>query len=739
MRGSLPSCRMPPFLSNVLLVDTARWPWRAASQRWLWIGLFVTCFLFGLVYHISVWQNHPATSTTWALLYEVSVVVGYVALAVALNAFATPRHIAPARTFWTAFLMSVLFVLTSAIINAIGPAESFLVGLDGVASGADNPATFYALLKNNLLGVLEGAFAAFLLVRLRGLVLFKRTRASHRNWRLMLLFMGIAALSTFGLRPESADSYLLHHLLVVPAVALMIVNAFRLSWIAFLSFREKMACIGLSLMLLITLGVAFGSGAEVIYGYVGQYSYPLRVVVVLSMTFGIIYSLTALLSLLFHLPTTSDFQQKAGEIAAMHTLTHLSNDVFDRDRLAARIVASAVDAGTAQSAWLATAESTSGAAEPQILATHGQLSAERVASCVNMSAFYEELIRTQEPVLLDEAIADHRIHARSGDQLNSLLVLPLRARDHMLGALFVAKEVAYGFERDDIEAVSVYAAQAALAFDNAQLFEEQLEKERLARELAIARDVQKRLLPDCLPQADGLSLCASSVSAQEVGGDYYDFLRLDDDHMAVIIADVSGKGSSAAFYMAELQGIFRALSPLAPSPADFLTHANRALASALERHVFVSVIYGVLDLKEETFTFARAGHCPVAIVRHEGVPELLRPKGLGLGLDTGPLFRKTLEVKRIELAPGDAFVLYTDGLIESRNDASEQYGYDRLLEALGRHRHENAEPLHDALVADLSRFVGQKEYDDDMTMTVLKWHGAEVPAEGTPATTRAVV
>lgn len=304
--------------------------------------------------------------------------------------------------------------------------------------------------------------------------------------------------------------------------------------------------------------------------------------------------------------------------------------------------------------------------------------------------------------------------------------MPLLARDVLLGALFVSREVTHGFEKDDIEAISVFAAQAALALDNARLFEEQVEKERLARELDIARGVQNKLLPQRLPSVEGATLAASSVMAQEVGGDYYDFARLDDHRIAFIIADVSGKGTSAAFYMAELQGIFQSVSHLAPSPADFLTHANRALAASLEKHVFISVVYGVLDQRREELVLARGGHCPVATINLNGDARFIRTRGLGLGLDRSGLFRQSLTEERIRLQPGDVFVLYTDGVVESRNAAGEEYGYDRLLRALKEYRHEDASDLHAALLNDLQSFLGHDAYDDDMTLVVLKWHGLEI-------------
>src|SRR5690606_28496798 len=347
----------------------------------------------------------------------------------------------------------------------------------------------------------------------------------------------------------------------------------------------------------------------------------------------------------------------------------------------------------------------------------------RIEEEVDVAALYEEVESKKEPIIIDEAAADHRIKVRPGGPLGSLLIAPLLSRHQMLGALFVAKDVTHGFEKDDIEAISVYAAQAALALENARLFEEQLEKERLSRELDIAREVQSKLLPQRLPRVRGLTIAASSISAHEVGGDYYDFLQLDENRLAFIIGDVSGKGTSAAFYMAELQGIFRSVSGLVSSPADFLEQANLALASALERHVFVSVIYGIIDVEKEEVMPARRAQCPAAMLNIEGQARFIRTRGLGLGLDRSGLFRRSLVEERINLQPGDVFVLYTDGVVESRNSEGQEYGYDRLLAALTEYRHEDAPELHRSLLSDLDTFLDETEYDDDLTLVVLKWHG----------------
>ncbi len=213
------------------------------------------------------------------------------------------------------------------------------------------------------------------------------------------------------------------------------------------------------------------------------------------------------------------------------------------------------------------------------------------------------------------------------------------------------------------------------------------------------------------------------MSAERVGGDYYDFLVLDDERLCLVNGDVSGKGASAAFYMAEMKGIFQSVSRLAPNPAEFLKHANAALVHSLDKNVFISLIYGILNLDKEEFVIGRAGHCPVAMIDLAGNARYLRSSGMGLGLDRGPLFEKTLEELRITLRPGDVYVLYTDGVVESRNSEGEEYGYDRLLDALKQHRYEDASGIHDALLTDLHTFLEAEAYDDDMTLVVLKWNG----------------
>ncbi|TDI75558.1 MAG: GAF domain-containing protein [Bacteroidetes bacterium] len=702
--------------------------------------IFALCFGVGLSFHVFEWATQTPVPQLLRYVYEGILLFGYGSLGIVLHELFRSRRTSPARSFWTASISGLLTLFIGAAVSQIGDlfVGDIPLGIPGFDLETGVPLALAYIFKMNVLTLAVSTFVLVLLIKLQDLVLVKRSKSSQRNWYMMLGLMVLASLTVI---PNEAGARLteIQNIALIVVVVFMLMNAFRLSWIVFLSFKEKIATIGLSIVLGIILFFMFsmvGEGAVsgILvpggYAYLDYYSPPISLFISQSIVFAMLYCTTSFLSLLFHLPTSGEFAQRAGERAAMHSLSQVAGHVFDPEKLYSTITAAPVESGSASSAWLAVADYQTGSLKPVIVATHG-IDTEKIESKIDYIALYEDVAQRKEALHLEHAPADHRVSAKPGDGVGSLLVTPLMARDKVLGALFVAKDVVRGFERDDLQTIGIYAAQAAVSMDNAQLFEQQVEKERLARELSIAREVQRRLLPQRTPEMPGLSIAASSVSAHEVGGDYYDFVQLDDHRISIIIGDVSGKGTSAAFYMAEMQGVFQSLSRLSPSPREFLSHANTALAHSLDRNVFISVIYGVLDVEKETFVMARAGHCPAALVDQTGVARYIRTQGMGLGLDRSTLFKTTLEEEDISLNPGDVFALYTDGVVESRSPENEEYGYDRLLNVLSEFRHEDATEIHKAVIRDLDTFLQNREYDDDMTLVIIKWHGIPISESGT--------
>jgi len=259
------------------------------------------------------------------------------------------------------------------------------------------------------------------------------------------------------------------------------------------------------------------------------------------------------------------------------------------------------------------------------------------------------------------------------------------------------------------------------------LLRQAAEKKRLEEELRIAREIQMSLLPQGPLLMPGLSVTALCVPAREVGGDYYDFFPIADHRIGVLIADVSGKGTSAALYMAELKGLMLSLSQIHTSPRDLMITANRIIAENLDARSFITMTYAVIDLREQTMTYARAGHTPLMYLPGPGCSaprriQVLAPDGLvlGLKLDSGEMFERLLEESTIRLNAGDLFVFYTDGISEAMNEGDDCFGESRLSLLVEEHADLPSAELRERILRDIEAFVGSAPQHDDMTMILLK-------------------
>ncbi|MGE0394108.1 MAG: SpoIIE family protein phosphatase [Vicinamibacterales bacterium] len=261
------------------------------------------------------------------------------------------------------------------------------------------------------------------------------------------------------------------------------------------------------------------------------------------------------------------------------------------------------------------------------------------------------------------------------------------------------------------------------------LLGEKAEKDRMHEELLVAQRIQTSLLPRGDVSVAGLDVAGVCEPARQVGGDYYDVLPLEHGRVGILVADVAGKGASAALYMAELKGLMLALSARYTSPRELLIEADRALAKHLDGRSFVTMTYGIVDPAAGTFTYARAGHCPLLFLPGPGsadrTPRLLAPEGMVLGLDLSDsgMFARLLEEDVLALAPGDVVLLFTDGVTEAMNSRQEYFGEARLVAALEAMRDQPLAALKGGLLRRLRAFVGEAEQHDDMTLVLLRLSG----------------
>jgi serine phosphatase RsbU (regulator of sigma subunit) len=591
---------------------------------------------------------------------------------------------------------------------------------------------------------LSFAVLTILLFRfLWALVLYKRKKGTKRNLIILALLMVATSVSTFGLDP--LDTSVFTSILFGFSCAAMLVNSFRLSWIVYLTKREKVFSLIYAFLLfgvLTYLNVATHTG--MVHQILLYHSYPLKEFVGQTLLFGNIYAGMAFVSTLFHLPTAEAYERKATELSSLHTLGKLVTQVFDFNELVDTVTSMTLQVCEAKSCWLEIIQKgdrvpKGGSGHQFLHATSGGSYVVQVLGRKNIEAreveqlvpFGEEetvrgeVIREGKPVVIDDLSRDSRFRPgeKGKTRSGSMVVVPLLSHTELIGILYATKDTGYGFFKDDVEVVSVFADQATIALENSRLIDKSIERERLLREMMLAQEMQKRLLPQTLPEVHGVEIDAVSTPAFEVGGDYYDVVMLDQHRLGVVVGDVSGKGVSAAFYMSEVKGIFQSLSRIHPSPRDLLVRANEVLAGSIDRRSFVSLIYAVLDTRNGLLTVCRAGHCPMLLAREGGI-HYIRPSGMGLGLSRGSAFEETVREEMIQLQPGDLCLFYTDGLTEARN-GEDEFGYERLMRCAANIVPYSAREAKDAVLEHVREFTAGQSLHDDLTLVVLKWCGTE--------------
>ncbi len=277
------------------------------------------------------------------------------------------------------------------------------------------------------------------------------------------------------------------------------------------------------------------------------------------------------------------------------------------------------------------------------------------------------------------------------------------------------------------------ANQAAIAVESAQLYREMAAKERMDRELQVARQIQASFLPDSCPAIPGWQVAADWRSARQVGGDFYDFIELPGGRWGLVIADVSDKGVPAALFMALSRTLIRAAAADGHGPAEVLEHANRVMLADTRSEMFVTAFYAVLDPQRNVLTYANAGHNPPLLVRgNSGKLLRLHDHGIVLGIVEDVHLADNL----VDLAPGDVLVLYTDGVTDAINDQEQEFGEERLAEIVQQSAGRPAADIVAAINAAVAGFVGDTPVFDDYTLVVLKYGGMEADVAGACAVER---
>ena len=331
----------------------------------------------------------------------------------------------------------------------------------------------------------------------------------------------------------------------------------------------------------------------------------------------------------------------------------------------------------------------------------------------------QEVMSNGKAVLTLDAQADERFGEAISIQMagiRSIFCVPLWNNREVIGVLYLDQRFSgLGFNESDLRLVGLIANMAAVKIENVYLQEEHVEKQRLEEQLAVGAKIQRHLLPSASPKIEGYDLFGSNHSCYEIGGDYYDFVPLDNGRWAVVLADVAGKGVGAALLMAVLQASLRTLAHVEAEPAALVAHLNRVLVSNSPGNKFATLFYAELDPVSHQLDYVNGGHVPAGLLAVNGKVSELEPTGPVVGLVEEAIFTS----RRLHFPPDSTLLVCTDGVTELTNDAGEDFGVSRLRRFVQRGG-VNARSMGEDLHRRLTVFCGARHFTDDSTMVIVK-------------------
>ena len=570
---------------------------------------------------------------------------------------------------------------------------------------------FETVLFNINIGVLT-TFLISTFIVWEKLIFYQKTKTLIYSWRVFVYsILATLAITFFNIRIIGA-----WYKFGIAAVFLVsIYYSFNLKWVAYLNSRYKLRGI-----LLILLTIAY----LVFYIYIflpyyrneffNQYVSPVTLFIMFGFVFT--YGFIAVLVLLFNLPTSPVFEKKLEEIVNFQRLSQSYNTRQNINEIYEILLDSAVSAVMADAAWL---EISADGSDGKKRFTY-QIDSFRIQEIMNRidgnkthKILGAELIKHLKPEKYISGLKRH--------ELRSILFFPVMVQQRPVGTLALLKEINDGFNHEMISVIRTFVDQASISIENHRLFEAVLENERYIKELNIARNVQKSLIPETIDNCQYYDITAFSKSADEVGGDYYD-IYYKDGLAIIIIADVSGKGTSAAFHMSLMKGIFHSLVQLDLPPDNFMALANNALSNGLDKASFITVSLYRINGAQKNIEFSRAGHCPMLFYSNKSKnAEYLYGNGLGLGILRNQEFKSHVNIHRIEFEAGDIIFLFTDGITEAKNLKREEFGYERLKNLLIECAQLNPDEIKDRVNEQLFSFCESNHPEDDYSMVILKF------------------
>ncbi len=329
--------------------------------------------------------------------------------------------------------------------------------------------------------------------------------------------------------------------------------------------------------------------------------------------------------------------------------------------------------------------------------------------------FIGHVALTAEPIISPD-VRNDPIYINARRETRSEMVAPIISNTEVIGVFDLESDQLNAYSDDDLQVVMLLASQVAIIIEKVMLHEQLIEKKRLEGQLEVARQVQLELLPARDPELQGYDISAYNYPTEEVSGDYYDWVKIFDDQIGLVIADVSGKGVPAALLMAFLRASLRAATHIGYSPHISMAKVNYLLWESIERNQFVTAFYGILDATNKTLSYTNAGHNPPLLLDKDGNAKFIDKGSLPLGMFKDTRYHEYY----LTTEPGDVLVLYTDGVTEAQNSHGEEFGRTRLAEAARANQQLSARDLIMAVNNEVLEWTEGRGSTDDATFFVIK-------------------
>ncbi|WP_339701568.1 SpoIIE family protein phosphatase [Algoriphagus aquimarinus] len=546
------------------------------------------------------------------------------------------------------------------------------------------------------------------------LILYQKSKRIVKQWQAYEIAMLISMFVVFFDRGN--PEYTFFFSLALLGILGTILSA-NLKWIPYLTFKEKWKSLLFLAIIIFSIAYLIWNTYVSTEDIITPVNLSESLFILALFWFILVYAVLSFLVTLFNLPTSSVFEQKLTEAINFQRLSQSIQPEENEEEVLDILMDSCMSAAYADAAWLemTSEEFPDGFTQERFI---DRTTREEISELIQHNKTIQDWASEKRPDNLSP-ITLKVIHPK----YESLLLVPLVINKSVFGKIVLCKEVRDGFNKEMLNIISTFARQACIAVENHRLLNQAILNERYQEELKIAQRVQKSLLPTQLDHNQSFDICAYSNAADEVGGDYYDTYKLDEDRYVLIIGDVSGKGTSAAFHMSQMKGIFQSLIQLNLSPSDFMIKANSALSKCLERNHFITASIFIINTAEQTICHSRAGHVPTLFHQKSlNKSEYLQIDGLGLGILRNMQYEKHVVEKTFTYQSGDALVLFTDGIVEAKNEKSQQFGFERIRTLLEVYHELSPQEIQTKIIDSLHSFVGgDRLIDDDYSMMVVKF------------------